>query len=55
MAGQVRTGEKPVVSVEETSWLSLLPDVLVRDLADALDIHPFMLPRWRRLAREGVP
>ena len=34
--------------------LSQLPDVLVRDVADALDIHPFMLSRWRRLAREGV-
>lgn len=34
--------------------LSELPDVLVRDVAQALDIHPFMLSRWRRLAREGV-
>lgn len=34
--------------------LSQVPDVLVRDVADALDIHPFMLSRWRRLAREGV-
>ena len=34
--------------------LSQLPDVLVQDVADALDVHPFMLSRWRRLAREGV-
>jgi transposase len=34
--------------------LSELPDVLVRDVADALDIQPFMLSRWRRMAREGV-
>ena len=23
------------------------------DVAEALDIHPFMLSRWRKLAREG--
>jgi transposase len=34
--------------------LSDLPDVLVRDVADALDIHPFMLSRWRRMACEGA-
>jgi len=34
--------------------LSQLPDVLVQDVADALDIHPFMLSRWRRSAREGI-
>jgi transposase len=34
--------------------LSELPDVLVRDVADALDIHPFMLSRWRRSARQGM-
>jgi len=31
-----------------------LPDVIVRDVAVALDIHPLMLSRWRRLARWGV-
>jgi transposase len=25
----------------------------VMDVAEALDIHPFMLSRWRRLGREG--
>ena len=34
--------------------LSDLPDVLIQDVADALDIHPFMLSRWRKQAREGV-
>ena len=34
--------------------LSQLPDVIVRDVAVALDIHPLMLSRWRRLARWGV-
>ena len=34
--------------------LSDLPDVLIWDVADALDIHPFMLSRWRKQAREGL-
>lgn len=34
--------------------LSELPDVLRQDVADALDIHPFMLSRWRKQAREGL-
>jgi len=33
--------------------LSDLSGVLVQDVADALDIHPFMLSRWRKEAREG--
>jgi transposase len=32
--------------------LSELKGVQVQDVADALDIHPFMLSRWRREARE---
>lgn len=27
--------------------------VQVKDVADALDIHPFMLSKWRKDAREG--
>lgn len=34
--------------------LSNLDGVLVRDVADALDIHPNMLSRWRKEVREGV-
>jgi len=34
--------------------LSHSPEVLEQDVADALDIHPFMLSRWRRLAPEGL-
>ena len=34
--------------------LSELPDVLIKDVAEALDIHPFMLSRWRKQAREGL-
>jgi transposase len=33
--------------------LSGLQGVLVQDVADALDVHPFMLSRWRKEAREG--
>ncbi|MEO8586686.1 MAG: transposase [Acidobacteriota bacterium] len=31
--------------------LSRLPGVLVQDVAEALDLHPFMLSRWRKEAR----
>ena len=34
--------------------LSQLPGVAVRDVAESLYIHPFMLSRWRKQAREGV-
>lgn len=34
--------------------LSSLPGVLIQDVAAALDIHPFMLSRWRKEAREGI-
>ena len=34
--------------------LSQLPGVSVRDVAESLYIHPFMLSRWLKLAREGV-
>ena len=33
--------------------LSHLPGVQVQDVAEALDIHPFMLSRWRKEYREG--
>lgn len=33
--------------------LSELGGVQVKDVADALDIHPFMLSKWRRDYREG--
>jgi transposase len=34
--------------------LSQLRGVQVQDVADALEIHPFMLSKWRKEAREGV-
>jgi len=33
--------------------LSELPGVLIQDVAGALDIHPFMLSKWRKEYREG--
>jgi transposase-like protein len=33
--------------------LSQLPGVAVGDVAESLYIHPFMLSRWRKQAREG--
>ena len=33
--------------------LSELSDVAVQDVAQSLDVHPFLLSRWRRDAREG--
>lgn len=34
--------------------LSQLPGVAVHDVAESLYIHPFMLSRWRKQAREGL-
>jgi len=34
--------------------LSGLPGVMIKDVAAALDIHPFMLSLWRRQVRDGV-
>jgi transposase len=33
--------------------LSMLPDVQTQDVAQALDIHPFMLSRWKKEYRDG--
>ena len=33
--------------------LSSLRGILIQDVAEALDIHPFMLSRWRKEVREG--
>lgn len=29
------------------------PDIMTQDVAQALDIHPFMLSRWKKEMREG--
>ena len=33
--------------------LSLRDDIMSKDVAEALDIHPLMLSRWRKEYREG--
>jgi transposase-like protein len=33
--------------------LSQMSGIAVRDVAESLYIHPFMLSRWRKQAREG--
>jgi len=33
--------------------LALHPDIQTQDVADALDIHPFMLSKWKKDYREG--
>jgi transposase len=33
--------------------MSNQPGVLIKDVAESLCIHPFMLSRWRKQAREG--
>ena len=43
------SGEFKVTAVK----LSSLPGVLIQDVARELDIHPFMLSRWRKEVREG--
>src|SRR3990167_9785324 len=34
--------------------LSSQPGVLVKDVAESLCIHPFMLSKWRKQVRDGV-
>lgn len=34
--------------------MSESPGVLIKDVAESLCIHPFMLSKWRRQVREGV-
>ena len=34
--------------------LSSLRGVMIKDVAEALDIHPFMLSLWRKQVRDGV-
>lgn len=34
--------------------LSQLPGVRVKDVAESLDIHPFMLSKWRKQYRDGI-
>ncbi len=33
--------------------LAEMPGVMAQDVAEVLEIHPFMLSRWRKQYREG--
>ena len=52
-AGPKRTQEYSEEFKATAVQLSELPDVLIKDVAESLDIHPFMLSRWRKEKREG--
>jgi len=38
----------------EAVRLASQPGILVQDVAQSLDIHPFMLSRWKKQVREGL-
>jgi len=38
----------------EAVRLASQPGILVQDVAHSLDIHPFMLSRWKKQSREGI-
>lgn len=38
----------------EAVRLASQPGILVQDVARSLDIHPFMLSRWKKQCREGA-
>lgn len=52
-AGPKRTQEYSEEFKATAVQLSSLPGVLIKDVAASLDIHPFMLSRWRKQMREG--
>ena len=52
-AGRKKTQEYGVEFKRAAVQLSHRPGIQVKSVADALDIHPFMLSRWRKEFREG--
>lgn len=52
-AGPKRTQRYSLEFKAEAVAMSNQSDVLIKDVAEALDIHPFMLSRWRKEMREG--
>lgn len=53
-AGPKKHQHYPVEFKIKAVKLSHLDGVMVKDVAEALDIHPFMLGRWRREVRQGT-
>jgi len=52
-AGPKRTQEYSQEFKATAVLLSELPEIKIKDVAESLDIHPFMLSRWRKEKREG--
>ena len=52
-AGPKKTARYSVAFKRTAVQLSRRPGVEVQAVAEALDIHPFMLSRWRKEFREG--
>jgi transposase len=52
-AGPKKTQEYGVEFKRAAVQLSHRPGIQVKAVAEALDIHPFMLSRWRKEFREG--
>jgi transposase len=53
-AGPKKTARYSLDFKRKAVRLTQLPGMQVQTVAKALDIHPFMLSRWRREARDGV-
>ena len=51
--GPRKIGKYPIEFKAKAVALSRLPGLEVRQVAESLGIHPFMLSRWRKEAREG--
>ena len=52
-AGPKKTRQYGVAFKRTAVLLSRRPGIEVQAVAEALDIHPFMLSRWRKEFREG--
>lgn len=51
---QRRVGRYDLEFKRQAVLLSSQPGVLTQDVARELDIHPFMLSRWKKELREGA-
>jgi transposase len=52
--GPRKIGKYPIEFKAKAVALSRLPGLKVRQVAESLGIHPFMLSRWRKEARDGL-
>jgi transposase len=52
--GPRKIGKYPIEFKAKAVALSRLPGVEVKQVAESLGIHPFMLSRWRKEARDGL-